>query len=242
MLRQLPCILVLLLLSTVLPARAVTVSIDAQDNIYGAGIHGMSPGGGLPPVGIAVSPGDVLTFQVTGTVSMNIGTGSNYNDPDGVGAAVPTSSNTGYGSISGLTAPNAGYLVGVFVPAAGPSGPAPAPLDFTGPGATAFTSLSPQLDQVFFIGDGLTGDGSGARQQFHVPAGAGALYLGISDAGGYNGPPSWYQDNQGTFQVIVTTTPHRGLTIVASSLAVLAAVAAAALAWLRWFPARPAGS
>jgi hypothetical protein len=67
-------------------------------------------------------------------------------------------------------------------------------------------SLSPLLDQVFFIGDGLTGDGTGTVQDFYVPTGATELYLGISDACGYNGGPSCYGDNVGTFDVTYTPT------------------------------------
>jgi hypothetical protein len=132
---------------------------------------------------------------------LNNGTGNNPNDPDGAGAVPATSSNTGTSSISGITAPGAGYLTGVFVAAGGPSGAAPAALNFTTGTGTAFTSLSPLLDQVFFIGDGLTGDGTGATQVFYAPSGAFTLYLGISDAGGYNGAPGAYGDNLGTYFV-----------------------------------------
>ncbi len=82
-------------------------------------------------------------------------------------------------------------------------GAAPSALDFTSIG-TDFTALSPLLDQTFFIGDGLTGDGTGTTQVFHVPTGATTLYLGISDACGYNGGPGCYGDNYGSFAVPVT--------------------------------------
>jgi hypothetical protein len=64
---------------------------------------------------------------------------------------------------------------------------------------TSFTTLSPKLNQLFFIGDGLTGDGAGATQKFKVPAGAKVLYLGIADANGYNGSPASYFNNAGDF-------------------------------------------
>src|SRR5258708_39468792 len=90
-----------------------------------------------------------------------------------------------------ISGPGAGNLVGVFVPTGGPSGAAPALLNFASSGiGTSFTSLSPLLDQVFHIGDGLTGNDTGTVQQFFVPSGAGTLYLGISDAGFYHGPRS----------------------------------------------------
>ena len=50
-------------------------------------------------------------------------------------------------------------------------------------------------------------------QKFFVPTGAGELYLGISDAGFYNGPPGAYDDNAGFYTVDYnvtgsTTTPE----------------------------------
>jgi hypothetical protein len=58
------------------------------------------------------------------------------------------------------------------------------------------------------IGDGLTGDGTGMVQTFFVPQGASQLYLGISDAGFYNGPPGAYGDNAGAYSVTYTLTQH----------------------------------
>jgi hypothetical protein len=178
-----------------LPATAVIYAAGSQSGIAASV-------GGSAPIGVSVSNNTSFTFSVTGTIVLNNGSGNNSNDPDGFGAAVSQSSNIGDGSISGITAPDAGYLVGVFVGAGGPSGNAPAALDFTGGGiGTSFTSLSPLLDQVFFIGDGLTGHGSGSMQNFNVPVGATELYLGISDACGYNGSPGCYSDNLNSFTV-----------------------------------------
>lgn len=91
--------------------------------------------------------------------------------------------------------------------AATPSQRRPARLDFRTLG-TGFTELSPLLGQSFFIGDGLTGLGTGAQQQFHAPAGATRLFVGIVDGGffGWFGPPSdsapgAYVDNSGSFSV-----------------------------------------
>jgi len=211
-----------------------SATVQSTGSIYGTG------GGSTPPTMITLPSGatSVVFNSVTGSITtgcastagcivLNNGTGNNSNDPDGVGAAPATSSNTGAGSISGMIAPGAGYLVGVFVPAGGPAGAAPAALDFTSSGlGIAFTSLSPQIDQVFFIGDGLTGDGTGTQQTFNIPTGAGQLWLGISDAGGYNGAPGAYGDNLGSYTVgltlnapgsggvTVTETAPDGLTLV----------------------------
>jgi hypothetical protein len=157
------------------------------------------------PSFILTSGASSFTFSVTGMITVNAGGPTVLNDADGQGAGVtPYSMNTGAGSISGIAAPGQGFLVGVFIGPGGPSGPAPAALDFV---TTSFTSLSPMIDQTFFIGDGLTGDGSGTAQTFVVPTGATELYLGISDALNYSGAPGAYFDNFGTFDVVATDAP-----------------------------------
>ncbi len=184
---------------------AATLTVPGDANIFGAG-HTSSPGGGELASSFSFASGQsLLTFSaVTGTVTLNGGT---FNDPDGVGAAVSSSTTSSVGGISGIDAPNAGYLVGVFLTAAEPADPAPGILDFRTIG-TSFSTLSPALDQTFFIGDGLTGDGTGATQQFVIPTGATRLFLGISDAGGYNGSPGSYGDNGGSFAATFTVVPE----------------------------------
>jgi hypothetical protein len=193
-------------------ALADSVTVNATDDIYLAGSQfglggGLFNGGGTVPSDISASGVLSFTFSVTGgpiTINFDGAPFTVYNDADGQGTGVaPTSSTTGLGNISGITAPGQGYLVGVFIGSGGPSGSAPSPLDFT---TTNFSTLSPLLDQVFFIGDGMTGDGSGTTQTFAVPTGATELYLGISDATDYNGTPGSYGDNIGTFSV--TATPN----------------------------------
>jgi len=63
---------------------------------------------------------------------------------------------------------------------------------------------------LFFIGDGLTGDGTGTVQVFEVPSGAKSLYLGIPDACSYNGSPSCYGDNFGDFIVSYAISTESG--------------------------------
>ncbi|MDR3437143.1 hypothetical protein [Telmatospirillum sp.] len=179
-------------------AQASIVTIDAAENIYGAG-SSILPGGGLSPTKIDLIPNvSYLTFGAYGRITIN--GGGNRNNPDGIGARPASSSNIGYDSISGIYAPGAGYLVGLFVGPNGPLGPKPAALNFT-PGAigTSFLSLAPTLDQTFFIGDGFS---QGQQQTFFVPNGATELYLGISDAENYNGQPGSYRDNSGSYTVI----------------------------------------
>jgi hypothetical protein len=83
-------------------------------------------------------------------------------------------------------------LAGVFVGPGVPSGPLPAQLS-----GTSFSSISPGLNQIFFIGDGLTGTGTGDTQEFFVPTGATRLFLGIVDDGGFF-------DNSGLITVDIT--------------------------------------
>lgn len=181
-------------------------TISARMEIAGAN-QTLPDGSGLAPAEFDLPANAfVLTMtSVTGRISLNSGGGSN--DPDGVvvsggyGLSIPNASYaSAYGGISGIKQPGAGALIGVFESSSAPVAPPPPTLDFTTNG-TSFTSFAPALNQLFYIGDGLTGDGSGAVQQFIVPAGATRLYLGISDAPGFDGSPGAYNDNSGNFTV-----------------------------------------
>jgi hypothetical protein len=84
--------------------------------------------------------------------------------------------------------------MGLFLGSAQPNlSAAPTALDFSTIGLT-FASLSPELKQPFFIGDGLTGTGSGTVQTFIVPNDATRLFLGTMDGFG------WF-NNSGQFVV-----------------------------------------
>jgi hypothetical protein len=101
--------------------------------------------------------------------------------------------------------------VGVFLGTGGPNGTAPTELNFNGAGGTSFASISPMLDQVFFVGDGLTGNGTGATQDFYVPTGATELYLGLADTCNQSGgTPGCFYDNSGTFSAAVTQSGPTG--------------------------------
>ena len=119
-----------------------------------------------------------------------------------------------YGGISGFRADVNTPLVGVFLSGNSPVAPAPATLDFRSVGlGLNFTSLSPQLGQVFFIGDGKT---SGNLDQiFNAPAGATRLFLGFADAPFSVGAPGAFDDNRGSLAVTVTAVPEpAGLALV----------------------------
>lgn len=97
------------------------------------------------------------------------------------------------GSISGFMAPAQLPLVGVFTNGS-PTGSAPASFNYSG--GLSQSSFSPLLDQVFFIGDGLTGTGSGSTQSFAVPSTATELWLGFADAFSFGGAPGFYGDRK----------------------------------------------
>jgi len=68
------------------------------------------------------------------------------------------------------------------------------------PTGADFTTLSPTLQQAFFIGDGLTGRGIGSVQTFLAPSGATRLFLGSMDGSG------WF-NNGGSQTVTINFTP-----------------------------------
>jgi hypothetical protein len=142
-------------------------------------------------VGMTVNTGDSLSFNsITGTARHD----PNLTDyePDGetdqVGHNnITTNYYTSFGpefynenGIADMNCPiNA--LVGVFLDDNAPnSTPAPSQnLDFSTDASRNFSSLHPQLKQLFFIGDGLQDDGT--PQTFVAPKGATRLFLATWD-------------------------------------------------------------
>ena len=176
------------------------ITVSGSSNPYLAGMPsgstccsgdaapGQSP---VQVLGLALTPGTALTFSVTGSV--NFFAAAPTDPPDGGGFFGGTPSANG---IAGMNAP-VDALVGVFLDSTQPSlSAAPAGLDFSVLGLN-FSSLSPGLKQVFFIGDGLTGNGTGSVQQFIIPTGTTRLFLGTVDGFG------WF-NNTGSFSVSIT--------------------------------------
>ena len=174
-------------------------SVDATDNIWGAGLTTPpDPGGG----GGGTLPSDISVPSGAGVVTFDNGSGavtycSGCNSAiDGVSPPPSPVDISSAGGISGLVDNSRGfYMVGVFLDGSQPATP-PATLNFTHD--HSFSGLAPELGQVFFIGDGLEGTGSGTPQQFEVPTGATDLYLGFPDAYNFEGAPGYYGDNGGT--------------------------------------------
>ncbi len=140
--------------------------------------------------GVAKS-GTYLTFNVTGSV--NHVPQPSYDTPDG--REIVSHRGGEENGIAGATLP-LNSLVGVFLSDTQPdldTNPLPLALSISD---ITFSKLFPELRQVLFIGDGLTGTGSGNVQQFYVPEDARRLFLGTMD--GYE-----WNNNYGSFNVFV---------------------------------------
>lgn len=181
---------------------------------HNAWINSSNKGLGTPApyidLGGAGSGRFLVINSITGAV--DFGGGKGFNGPDGF-AAPSMSPWPALGGISGFVADRAAALLGVFTTDAGPSGGAPDSLNFVG--NSNFAALSPLLNQLFLIGDGLTGTGSGQRQIFLIPDSATRLYLGLADRSTGKTTPGAYQDNKGSFTVNVGIVPEPSSVVVA---------------------------
>jgi Flp pilus assembly protein TadG len=147
---------------------------------------------------LGLSAGDTIRLEgVTGTASWVSNGGSNDADGDdsyivanGVAPAssAPTNSNNG---MSNTRAPIGGVMAVFLSDSAPTSGTTPSNLDFNSNSSRDYSSISPSLKQVFFVGDGLRS--SGTAQTITIPYGATRVFLGMMDAWQWN-------DNTGNFQ------------------------------------------
>jgi hypothetical protein len=189
-------------------SNTVILNVSGQANLWGAGHTALPPGtdGNMPPlVRFQSGSNQFLVFtRVSGLVSIGADNGYvfGFHGPDGIENLPYNDSITTVGGISGFVDNNRiATLVGVFLDDTEPLNPAPSSLDFSDAGIIGhgFTSLAPQLKQVFFIGDGLMGADSGSEQVFIVPPTATGLCLGI--------PDNPYDDNSGSFVATFTISP-----------------------------------
>ena len=174
---------------------ASPIHVSPKADIYLAGGNPRPSNGETPSdYAFAAMPGLSFEFDVTGGANP-FGNGGGLLGPDGNLGAIGGLPQIG--ALSALLYPGSfslplmGVFLGDTLPATAPAG-----LDFFTNGV-AFTSLAPQLGQVFWVGDGLTGTGTGASQVFYVPIGATHLYFGLVDDGGA------YHDNVGGFDVAI---------------------------------------
>jgi hypothetical protein len=140
----------------------------------------------------------------------NNGTYSSYSD-DAANPGHPQGTNTTSGSengISNIITP-LNSMVGVFMDSTGSTQGAtadetdngtsvPAGKDFSTQTARDYTSLEPELNQSFYVGNGSTSSGAGSTQQtIIIPPNATTLFLGTMDG------HEW-SNNQGGFNATIT--------------------------------------
>jgi len=148
------------------------------------------------PTGIPITPGASMTFD-----GINGGATNDYTDPnrytaDGETSWITENTDGDEHGIATMNGPG-NSLVGVYLNDSVPGSTgtaAPSTLDFSTDASRSFTTLSPQLNQIFFIGDGR--DDSGQVQNFVVPAGATRLFIATWDSYEWN-------NNIGSFTVTV---------------------------------------
>ena len=207
---------------------SVLLVVPGTANIFSAGQSTAGGGGTLPPeLDFLPVAGNVLTFTgpgipsgaaVTGTVSPCPACG--FVGPDGanLGSQPPaTNINSAGTNLSPIQfTGDEMFLIGVFLAGApgsgtGLSSPVSSIGDYGAPGSgitSTQTSYSPLLGQTFFIGDGLTGNETGALQQFIVPVGATRLFFGFADALNFVGQAGMYGDNAGSLNVNFQIEPN----------------------------------
>jgi hypothetical protein len=152
--------------------------------------------------GLTLAPGAALHFSFSGSASYKPTAVANGADGD-LSRMIYNCWYDGFsvGRENGkanLTAP-IGAVVGVFLDDTQPNletDPLPADLDFSTAASRNFSSLSPELRQPFYIGDGKRADGT-TLQDFVVPNGATRFYIGIMDG-------QQWSDNSGSFSTTLS--------------------------------------
>ena len=161
-----------------------------------------------------------LSFSASGVTARDPNPGYPLEGPEGETWSNP-GGYIGRLKVSGITAQTMS-LIGVFLDST-TTLPVPEALDFSPPNLTAFQMLAPMIQQVFFIGDGLTGTGSGIVQRFVIPSGADQLFLGLLDVQNVN--------NVGALSVTVRATQDDSGHII-SAPATLVLIGAGFLSYL----------
>ena len=208
-------------------AAASSLTISATTDIWLAGqVDGTVATGSFgsdtapdnSPVLMAVGAGVMYQFAASGSTSVDT---SCFAGPDG--GCYADESGFGVGPANGIGTYKgpSNALIGVFLDGATPSGlGGPASMDFTQAANISQASYSPALNQIFFIGDGLTGEATGTFQHFAAPAGATRLFLAVADSYGSS------TGNLGSLLVNVSAVPEPGsLALMFAGLVAVAGLA-----------------
>ncbi|HRK31084.1 MAG TPA: pilus assembly protein [Tepidisphaeraceae bacterium] len=143
---------------------------------------------------IPVLPGSTMTFDGVNGGANNSNSTTLY-DGDGNTGWVIDNFGKSENGMSNIKAP-INSVIAVFLTDTRPdqnnSSKNPPVLDFSSASSRNFTSLEPQIQQVFFIGNGRRDNGE--VQRFKVPAGATRLFIGTMDGWEWN-------NNVGGFEV-----------------------------------------
>ena len=180
-----------LFISVLFPCRSLSqtnvVRVSGMSNPYLAGMPdgSVASSGDTAPaqspaqvLGFPVTPRSVVRFTASGAVRWN--PNQPYYDPEGQLDLNTAHLDGPQNGISDVVMP-ANALLGIFLGPGRPdtTGP-PASLDFSTEANRDYLTLSPQLKQVFFIGNGRVAGGN-VLQRVIVPAGATRLFLGTMD-------------------------------------------------------------
>ena len=202
-------------------AGASLVSVPATSDLWLAGMPDGSRASyyGIPdrydiapfqsPVLLPIIIGAGSAYSLYATGSVHHGPSHPFFGPDGDPETVISHIAGAENGIANLVAP-IDALIGVFL---GPDQPdltiAPTSIDFTLNASRDYTTISPELKQPFFIGDGLTA--FGVKQQIVAPVGATRWYAGTMDGFG------WF-DNEGAFALETVPEPTTIALLLVGSL------------------------
>lgn len=190
---------------------SATVCTDFRSNSNEMDTAGNGPNDVASPAvmslsSLNISAGSVITFDgVTGQANFDGSSTTTTNgNADGDASRCVTLGSPSFNNYTYFNSPTNGIanikcpinaLVACFLDDSAPtSTSAPSPLDFSTSAARDYISLSPQLKQPFFVGDGRKS--TGEIQQIVVPAGATRMF--IADMDGWQ-----YWNNTGGFNLTV---------------------------------------